>query len=303
MKHFITGLELTKNEVGNIFDLIEDIKTNPILYSQSLKGKSIVTLYEKESLRTRLSFDIGINKLGGHAVYLDNQNGVIGKRESVKDFALNISTWADCIVARVNQNDTLVTLSEHSSVPVINSLCNLYHPCQALADFMTLKETFGRLDGLKLTYLGEGNNVSHSLMLLSAMFGVNFCAITPRNKEPNKTVFEKSKNLASKHNSSIQLSNDILDSKDSDVLYSDSWVSMGDNTTLEDAKTLYQSYQINQKLVNFSKASAVLHCQPAHRGYEITSEVIDGKKSKVLQQAKNRLYAQNALLLKLIGKN
>ena len=122
-------------------------------------------------------------------------------------------------------------------------------------------------------------------MLLSAMFGVNFYAITPKNKEPNETVFEKSKDLASKHNSSIQLSNDILDSKDSDVLYSESWVSMGDNTTMEDAKTLYQSYQVNQKLVSFSNASAVLHCQPAHRGYEITSEVIDGKKSKVLQQA------------------
>ena len=166
--HFLSGLELDQQGALKLLNLAQKIKANPADFSQALAGKSVVTLFEKPSLRTRLSFDIGINKLGGHAVYLDSQNGAMGARESVKDFALNIASWADGIVARVYQHKTLTTLAEFSSVPVVNSLCDLYHPCQALADFLTLQEVYGDVSQLKLAYLGEGNNVTHSLMLLAA---------------------------------------------------------------------------------------------------------------------------------------
>jgi ornithine carbamoyltransferase len=301
--HFLTGLELNKAQALKLLSLAQTIKQQPKEFNQALAGQSIVTLFEKPSLRTRVSFDIGINRLGGHAVYLDQQNGAMGGRESVKDFALNIATWADGIVARVNAHSSLQTLAEFSSVPVVNSLCDLYHPCQALADFLTLQEVHGDVSKIKLAYLGEGNNVTHSLMLLAATLGTDFVAISPKGASPDAQILKQAEKLALESGASITVSDDIEAATGADALYADTWVSMGDTTPLEQVKAKYMPYQINQQLVEQSGASTILHCQPAHREYEITSEVMDGANSKIIQQAENRMHAQNALLVSLLNPN
>ena len=303
LENFLTGLELDQQGALNLLKLARDLKAKPEKYSQVLAGKSIVTLFEKQSLRTRLSFDIGINRLGGHAVYLDQQNGAMGARESIKDFALNISTWADGIVARVNQHSTLTTLGEYSSVPVINSLCDLYHPCQALADFLTLQEVHGDVSELKVAYLGEGNNVTHSLMLLAATLGTDFVAVTPKGSSPDSQILKKAEQIAAMNGASVMVSDRVEAAVGANVVYADTWVSMGDDTPLEQVKEKYMPYQLNQALLEQTGATTVLHCQPAHREFEITSEVMDGPASKIIQQAENRMHAQNALLVTLLNPN
>jgi ornithine carbamoyltransferase len=303
MQHFIHGLEFNKAQLKKLLDLAIQIKQNPADFSNALAGKSIVTLFEKPSLRTRVSFDIGINRLGGHAVYLDQQNGAMGSRESVKDFALNISTWADAIVARVMRHDTLTCMADHASVPVVNSLCDLYHPCQALADFMTLQEVYGDVKELKLAYLGEGNNVAHSLMLLAATLGTDFVAVCPKGHSPDAQILKQAEQIAASNGASVLISDRIEAAVGANVLYADTWVSMGDKTPLKEVVHTYMPYQINQELVEKTGASTVLHCQPAHREYEITSEVMDGPISRIMQQAENRMHAQNALLVTLLNPN
>ncbi|MCF2907703.1 ornithine carbamoyltransferase [Pseudoalteromonas sp. DL2-H2.2] len=300
--HFITGLEFDKSQALKLLALASDMKQQPQEFAHALAGKSVVTLFEKPSLRTRLSFDIGINKLGGHAVYLDQQNGAMGSRESVKDFALNIATWADALVARVSSHHTLEVLAEHSSIPVVNSLCDLYHPCQALADFLTLQEVFGDVSQIKLAYLGEGNNVCQSLLLLAATLGADFVAVCPKGHSPDAQIVKQAEQIAAVNGASVLISDRIEAAVGANALYTDTWVSMGSDTSLEQAKTTFMPYQLNQALLEQTGASTVLHCQPAHRGYEITSQVMDGPKARVLQQAENRMHAQNALLLALMNK-
>ncbi|NOU52698.1 ornithine carbamoyltransferase [Pseudoalteromonas sp. JBTF-M23] len=303
LQHFLTGLELDQAKILKLLKLAQNIKNQPQEYSNALTGKSIVTLYEKPSLRTRLSFDIGINKLGGHAVYLDQQNGAMGDRESVKDFALNISAWADGLVARVNHHSTLNTLAEHASIPVVNSLCDLYHPCQALADFLTLQEVHGDVSQLKLAYLGEGNNVTHSLMLLAATLGTDFVAVCPKGHSPDAQIVKQAEQIAAANGASVLISDRVEAAVGANALYADTWVSMGNDACLEQVKQTFMPYQINAALVQQTGASTVLHCQPAHREYEITSEVMDGNNSKIIQQAQNRMHAQNALLVSLLNPN
>jgi ornithine carbamoyltransferase len=227
----------------------------------------------------------------------------MGARESVKDFALNISTWADGIVARVNQHSTLTTLGEYSSVPVVNSLCDLYHPCQALADFLTLQEVHGDVSELKVAYLGEGNNVTHSLMLLAATLGTDFVAVTPKGSSPDSQILKKAEQIAAMNGASVMVSDRVEAAVGANVVYADTWVSMGDDTPLEQVKEKYMPYQLNQALLEQTGATTVLHCQPAHREFEITSEVMDGPASKIIQQAENRMHAQNALLVTLLNPN
>ncbi|WP_125778659.1 ornithine carbamoyltransferase [Pseudoalteromonas rubra] len=300
--HFITGLEFDKSQALKLLALASDMKQQPQEFAHALAGKSVVTLFEKPSLRTRLSFDIGINKLGGHAVYLDQQNGAMGSRESVQDFALNIATWADALVARVSSHHTLKVLAEHSSIPVVNSLCDLYHPCQALADFLTLQEVFGDVSQIKLAYLGEGNNVCQSLLLLAATLGADFVAVCPKGHSPDAQIVKQAEQIAAVNGASVLISDRIEAAVGANALYTDTWVSMGSDTSLEQAKTTFMPYQLNQALLEQTGASIVLHCQPAHRGYEITSQVMDGPKARILQQAENRMHAQNALLLALMNK-
>lgn len=306
MKHCLSGLELTPADTLQLLALARAQKADPEKYRQTLAGRSVVTLFEKPSLRTRLSFDIGLQKLGGHAIYLNEQGQGMGVRETVADYARNLSCWADAIVARVMSHSTLDELAQHASVSVVNSLCDRFHPCQALADFLTLQEHYGKVQGLKLVYLGDGNNVSHSLMLTAATLGTDCTVICPpatgsSKYEPDADLVDEARKRAEKSGADIVVTHDVAAVAGADVLYTDTWVSMGDDKPLNEVRDIFQPYQVNSQLLEHSGATSVLHCQPAHRGYEITSDVMDGPLSRCFQQAENRLYAQNALLTLLLN--
>lgn len=302
MKNLLTGLEMTQQQALDLIALGKELKANPAKYSQALAGKSVVTLFEKQSLRTRVTFDIGVNKLGGHVVYLDQSNGEMGSREDVKDFAANLSRWADCIVARVFDHNTLVEMQAHSSVPVINSLCDLYHPCQAMADFLTIAQQYDDLSKVKLAYIGDGNNVTHSLFIAGAILGATVTAVCPIGHSPDAQILKMAEEIAAKNGGSIQVTDNIEDIKGYDVVYGDTWLSMGDDTPLEEIKAKFMPYQINQALLDSTGIKHVLHCQPAHRGLDITSDVMDGPASLIFDQAENRMHIQNAIMLTLINK-
>lgn len=300
MENLLTGLEMTQQQALDLIALGKDLKANPAKYSQELAGKSVVTLFEKQSLRTRVTFDIGVNKLGGHVVYLDQANGEMGKREDVKDFAANISRWADCIVARVYDHKTLVEMQEYATVPVINSLCDLYHPCQAMADFLTISQQYDDLSKIKLAYIGDGNNVTHSLFIAGAILGATVTAVCPIGHSPDAQILKLAEKLAAENGGSITITNSVEDIKGYDVVYGDTWLSMGDDTPLEQIKAKFMPYQINQELLDLTGIKHVLHCQPAHRGLDITSEVMDGPASLIFDQAENRMHIQNAIMLTLM---
>jgi len=302
MEHLLTGMEMSQQQALDLIALGKDLKANPSKYAQALAGKSVVTLFEKQSLRTRVTFDIGVNKLGGHAVYLDQTNGAMGSREDVKDFAANISRWADCIVARVFDHNTLVEMKEYATVPVINSLCDLYHPCQGMADFLTISQNYDDLTKVKLAYIGDGNNVTHSLFIAGAILGATVTAVCPLGHSPDAQIMKKAEEIAKKTGAKISVTNSIDDIKGYDVVYGDTWLSMGDDTPLEEIKAKLMPYQINQALLDHTGIKHILHCQPAHRGLDITSEVMDGPASLIFDQAENRMHIQNAIMLTLINK-
>jgi len=299
-KSVLRDLDLSSDELHQILDLAIKMKTSPEQYNQALKGKSIATLYEKPSLRTRVSFDVGIHKMGGHAVYLDQQNGSMGKREEIADFGANLSCWCDAIVARVMTHQTLKELQLGASVPVINSLCDLYHPCQALADFMSLQELFGTVSGRTLAYVGDGNNVSHSLMLTGSKLGVNLIIVTPEGHSVDDKIATQAYQLASETGSHLTITSDLTAIDQVDAIYADTWVSMGDNTELNAILATFKPYQITTDLMKRLNAQYFMHCQPAHRGQEVTGEVLDSPQSIILRQAENRMWAQNALLYTLL---
>tara|TARA_R110001583_G_scaffold30866_2_gene106153 strand:- start:3484 stop:4389 length:906 start_codon:yes stop_codon:yes gene_type:complete len=301
MKDLLTGFEMTQQQALDLIALGKDLKANPAKYAQALAGKSIVTLFEKQSLRTRVTFDIGIHKLGGHAVYLDQTNGAMGSREDVKDFAANISRWADCIVARVYNHETLVEMQEYATVPVINSLCDLYHPCQAMADFLTIAQNYDDISKVKLAYIGDGNNVTHSLFIAGAILGATVTAVCPIGHSPDAQIIQQAQDIAAKTGGSITVTNSLEDIKGYDVVYGDTWLSMGDDTPLAEIKAKLMPYQINQELLDITGIKHILHCQPAHRGLDITSEVMDGPASLIFDQAENRMHIQNAIMLTLIN--
>ena len=300
-QHFLTLTDYSADQINNLLNLALSLKQNPTDYTSALAGKSVAMIFEKPSLRTRVSFDIGIHKLGGHCVYLDQQNGAFGKRETVTDFAKNLSCWADGIVARVFSHSDLKGLQSASAVPVINGLCDIYHPCQALADLLTLKEHFNDLSTVKLAWIGDGNNVCHSLMLGIAIMGGSITVITPEGRGPDAHVLLKASEIAKESGASITLSHDPSASKHHDAVYTDTWLSMGDSSTIDDIWSDFSAYQVNQSLFEHAGASVFMHCQPAHRGQEVTADVLEGPHSVILQQAENRMHAQNAVLITLLG--
>ena len=307
--NFLADDQLNKNQLLALIELAINIKNNPTAYNQALAGKSVAMIFEKPSLRTHVSFDMGINKLGGHALYLGQQNGKLGERERVSDYAKNLSCFADAIVARVFSHDSIQGLAEHASVPVINALCDIYHPCQALADFVTLTELFTQgkpenLPKVKLAYVGDGNNVSNSLMIMAATLGVDFTLVTPVGYEAQANIIEKTQQLASESGAKLNITTDINNIGAQDVIYTDTWISMGDEDASKKAEILahFAPYQVNHGLMKKAAATTVLHCQPAHLEEEITTELFDSELSKVFQQAENRMWAQNAVLVSLFSK-
>jgi len=268
-----------------------------------LSGKSVALLFEKPSLRTKVSFDIATEQLGGHPVYLSPAEVGMGKRESGSDVARVLCRYFDGIVARTFSHQTLLTLAEYSSVPVVNALSDLEHPCQALADFLTIYENKGRLANLTLAFIGDGNNVANSLLLAASLTGVNFHIASPPGYEIKKEMLIRSQELAVSSGSRIELTNDPRTAvKDVDVVYTDVWTSMGQEAEAEKRRRIFSDYQVNEKLLSLAKKDALfMHPLPAHHGEEISPELLDNPHSVVFTQAENRLHLQKALLAKLLS--
>ena len=303
-RDLLSILDLSYKDIQLIFNTTGLLKVGLSRESQLnlLPGKTLAMIFEKPSLRTRVTFEAGMTQLGGHAIYLGPSDAQIGKRETVADAARNLERWVDCIMARVFAHSTVAGLAEYANVPVINGLCDIEHPCQALADIYTMKEKKGELKGLKLAFIGDGNNVCNSLMLLSAKLGVNFAAACPKGYEPNEDITARAKEIAAENGAEIEIVTDPAEAaKNADALYTDVWASMGQEQEAEERKRIFASYQINQSLVNAAKEDViVLHCLPAHRGQEITDEVMDGPHSVVVDEAENRLHVQKALLVLML---
>jgi len=303
LENFLADDQLSKEQTEALITLAIEIKNNPRDYQQTLAGKSIAMIFEKPSLRTHVSFDIGIAKLGGHALYLGQQNGKLGERERVSDYAKNLSCYADAIVARVFENSTIEGLAQHASVPVVNALCDLYHPCQALADFVTLQEKFADLSQVKLAYIGDGNNVSNSLMLMAATLGVDFTLVCPQGYGPSQAMLDKAEALAQANGAQFTFTSDINSLGSQDAIYTDTWVSMGNEDASKKAALLkaFAPYQVNHDLMAKAGASIVMHCQPAHLEEEISTALFDDESvSVVFQEAENRMWAQCAVLVSLL---
>jgi ornithine carbamoyltransferase len=300
-KDLVSVADLSKQEMDEIFKLAIQIKkkTKKGHSPKLLADKTMAMIFEKPSLRTRVTFETGMTQLGGHAIYLAPSDIQLGKRETVPDVARNLCRWVDIIMARTFAHKTITDLAENSSVPVINALSDLEHPCQILADFMTILEHKRKFKGLKLAYIGDGNNVCNSLLLAAGLTGMDMSVGCPQGYEPDKGVWEKALELAAKTRANLQIVRDPREAvRGADVIYTDVWASMGQESEKELRARVFAPYQVNQQLVDGSKRdSIVLHCLPAHRGDEITSEVLDGTHSRVLDQAENRLHVQKAVMV------
>lgn len=270
-------------------------------HSRNLDNKTLVLIFEKPSLRTRVTFEIAMNDLKGNALYLSPETIQIGKRESVKDIALNLERWADGIVARTFSQKTIEDLARYAHVPVINALSDLYHPCQALAFGQALREHKGKLAGLHVVFAGDGNNVCHSIMILCAKLGMHFTLAHPEGYGPSPDIHSAALSLALKSGAAVTLTQNVNEAVgNADVIYTDTWTSMGQETEAERRKLIFAPYQVNSALLaKAPKGCLVSHCLPAHRGLEITDEVLDA--SMAYDEAENRLHVQKAVLLKLLG--
>lgn len=293
--------DLTLSELSSLLALAAKVKANPPRYARALSGRYLSLLFEKPSLRTRLTFELAIKQLGGDAVL---STGPIGDREPLQDIARNLDRWTNCIVARTFSQKTIDDLAAWSKVPVVNALSDLYHPCQALADVFTLQEQFGPvLRGRKLAYVGDGNNVAHSLMICSAQLGLNFSAATPAAYPPNAEIVARAQAMAAAAGSKLNLSHDAVEAvSGADAVYTDVWASMGQESEREQRRSDFVAYQVNQSLMARARPGArFMHCLPAKRGEEVTDPVIESDQSIVFDQAENRLHVQKALLLMLLS--
>jgi ornithine carbamoyltransferase len=297
---FTKDLDLAPDEFLALLDLAADVKRSPELYLTRLAGKSIALLFEKPSLRTRMTFELAIQQLGGFSILND---GPIGSREPLKDVARNLDRWVSAIVARTFLQKTVDDLARYARVPVVNALSDMWHPCQALADMQTLQEHFGSLRGLKLAFVGDGNNVAQSLMLCAARLGMDFALANPPKYDPSTTVVAQARVLAEDTGSSIVLTNDPNEAAHgAHAIYTDVWASMGAENEAAERRTAFQDYQVDDDLMNEAQPDAIfMHCLPAKRGEEVTDSVVESPRSVVFDQAENRLHAQKALLLMLLA--
>jgi ornithine carbamoyltransferase len=295
--------DLTTNELAAILSLAHDVKRKPAAYRWALDAKQMVMFFEKASLRTRLTFETAMNTLGGSAMFVDQTQSPLGERESLADIARNVERWVSAIVLRTYAHDTITEMAQHAAVPVINALSDLEHPCQAIADFMTLEERFGNLRGFNFTYVGDGNNVCHSLMLTAALLGAHCTIGTPKNYAPKADLVAQARAIANLTGSNITLVNDpVAAVTGADAIYTDVCTSMGFEHEATRRAPIFKPYQVNETLMAHAAPTAVfLHCLPAHRNAEVTDAVLDGPQSVVFDQAENRMHAQKALLLMLLG--
>jgi ornithine carbamoyltransferase len=302
-KDLLTGMEWSPAQVRELLYLAADVKAHPDRYRGALAGRFLALMFEKPSLRTRVTFEVGISSLGGASVFLDHTESKLGQRESIPDVAKNLERWVQGIVARTFTQESIDALAENASIPVINALSDRYHPCQALSDFFTLEERFGGLRGLKLAYVGDGNNVCHSLLSIGARAGAHVRVATPAGYNPDPAVVSEAKRTARETRGKIE----VCDSPEEAVagaqaIYTDVWTSMGQEEELAAREAAFAGYQVNAALFAQAAPNAVfMHCLPAHRGSEVSKEVIDSPSSIVFDQAENRLHMQKAILLTLLN--
>jgi len=301
MSHFLSIRQLDAEAVARLFRLTADLKAKQKARDRAtpLSGRTMALIFEKPSLRTRVTFEVAMAHLGGTAVYLAAQEIGMGKRESVPDIARNLSRWVDVIAARVFSHRTVEELARHATVPVINGLSDAEHPCQALADFFTLWERGLDLGRTRLAWIGDGNNVCTSVLLLAALTGMSAVVASPPGFEPAPAVLDACRALGGRVTLTVEARDAV---EGADVIYTDVWISMGQEGEREERLEAFQRYQLNESLMGFAQPNAlVMHCLPAHRGEEITDGVLDGPRSAVLDQAENRLHAQKAIILHLLG--
>jgi ornithine carbamoyltransferase len=308
-KDLISISDLTSTDVDHILDVAMELKGRGAL-ERALEGKTLALVFEKPSLRTRVTFEVGMTQLGGHAVYLSQRDIALGKRESVSDIAKNLERWVDGVAARTYRHSTVQELAANCGIPVINALSDYEHPCQALADFLTIREKKGGLDGIRLAYLGDANNVCRSLILLASLTGTSMVVGTPAEAFES---FAASDAGEGKEDAALAEALDRVEVltdpepqeivRDADVVYTDVWVSMGEEDMAEKKTERFKPFQVNAEVLEGAKNDAIfMHCLPAKRNQEVTDEVLDGPQSVVFDQAENRLHAQKALLLLLLGE-
>ncbi len=303
-KHLVTLRDYTRADLLEIFDLARRIKKDPAAYRHALEGRTLAMIFQKPSTRTRVSFEAGMFQLGGHALNLGASDIQLRRGETVADTARVLSRFVDGIMARVFSHEDLVEMARHATVPVINGLSDFSHPVQAIADFMTLLERRGKLDGLKLAYVGDGNNVCHSLMLAAVRLGVRIAVATPAGYEPNPLIAKSSAREAQKAGTPAPiLTRDPMEAvAGADAVYTDVWTSMGPEAEAAARVKAFQGYMVSAKMMAAGTKDAVfMHCLPAHRGEEVAADVMDGPRSIVFDQAENRLHAQKAVLVLLLG--
>jgi ornithine carbamoyltransferase len=302
-RDLVSILDLSTEEIYSLLELASAMKASPAAYRGVLAGKQLVLFFEKPSLRTRLTFEAGMNSLGGVSFFVDQTASRLGAREPLDDVAHNLERWVDGIVLRTFAHDTVAKMAEFASIPVINALSDHEHPCQALADIMTVQEKFGELRNVKIAYVGDGNNVAHSLMLTSAKVGATISVGTPKGYEPDTAVVSQARAVASKTGGKVNVTNDpVAAVNGADVVYTDVWASMGQESEAAERKRIFAPYQVNDDLMSHAAGHALfMHCLPAHRGDEVAASVIDGSHSVVFDEAENRLHIQKAILFMLMG--
>ncbi|MGA2372632.1 MAG: ornithine carbamoyltransferase [Candidatus Korobacteraceae bacterium] len=301
-RDLISIQDFSADELACALELAAALKARPADFRGILSGKQIVLFFEKPSLRTRLTFEAGINSLGGTSFFVDQTQSRLGARESLSDVAHNLERWIDGIVLRTFAHETVTTMAQHACIPVINALSELEHPCQAMADMLTLQQHFGDLRGVRLAYVGDGNNVANSLMLAAASLGASISVGTPRGYEPQAAITEAARELAVVSGASVSVVNDPIEAvAGADAVYTDVWASMGQEDEAADRSKIFAPFQVNQKLFSYAAKHAVfMHCLPAHRGDEVTAAVIDSPRSVVFDQAENRLHVQKSILVLLL---
>jgi ornithine carbamoyltransferase len=301
-RDLISVLDFTGEELAHILELAVEVKANAGHFARALDGRTLFMYFEKPSLRTRVTFEAGMTQLGGHAIYYTATDGKIGVRESVEDVARNLERWVDGAMCRTFSHALVEELARFADIPVINGLTDLLHPCQSLADFLTLHEVKGELAGRKLVYVGDGNNVAHSLMNCGARLGVHVTVITPKGYGPDAGVLEAARAAAAESGARIEHGTEMDLLEGADAVYTDVWASMGQETEAAERHRIFRPYRIDGAAMAKAGPDAVfMHCLPAHRGDEVTDEVADSTQSVIFQQAENRLHAQKGVLLALMG--
>jgi ornithine carbamoyltransferase len=306
MKHLLCLNDWTPDEIIDVLDLADKLKyenRNGIRYDHHLRGKTLGMIFSKSSTRTRVSFEVGMQQLGGYALFLSSADIQLGRGETVHDTAKTLSRYLDGIMIRTFKQKDVMDLAEYGTIPIVNGLTDELHPCQILADLMTIRERFGYLKGLKLAYVGDGNNVAHSLLVGCAKTGINISVATPDNYSCDTKYIEMARKIAEETGSVVEITTDARQAvNNADVVYTDTWVSMGMENEREERIKIFTPYQVNENLMSLAKPGAIfLHCLPAYRGFEVTEEVIDGPQSAVFDEAENRLHVQKAVLVKLMA--